>query len=256
MDSITFAVITKNEERNVADCLAQGTWADEILVLDSGSVDRTVEIARQFTSAVYQHPFRSFPHQRNAALRLATSDWVLFVDADERVTPELRQEIQSLLANRTAEETGEAPPLGYWIPRRNIIWGKWIRRGGWYPDYQLRLLRREGATYDEAREVHELVKLAGPAGHLQHPFVHFNYDTVSQFIAKQRAYSSFDARMLHASGQRAKWRSFVLQPLRAIKRRYWDLQGYRDGGHGLLLAVLLACYEVVVYWRLRRLDGA
>lgn len=245
---ITFAVITRNEAQRIEGCLSQAAWADEILVLDSCSLDRTVEICKEYTGRVYQNEFLSFPNQRNRALELATGDWVLFVDADERVTPELAGEVRCVV------EQVDSPVAGYWIPRRNIIWGKWVKHGGWYPDYQLRLLRRGKCRYDESRRVHELVILEGPAGHLSNPFIHYNYQTVSQFLQKQSLYSEYEARTLFDTGVRAKPWGPVLQPVREVKRRLWDLQGYRDGGHGLLLAVLLGYYHFIVYSRLLRMS--
>src|SRR3972149_6358735 len=157
---ISVVIITKNEEKQIHGCLESVTWADELVVLDSLSADRTVEICREYTDKVFQQPFVSFPRQRNAAKDLASGDWVFFVDADERVTPELMAEV------RTAASSPEAR-TGYWVPRHNIIWGKWVRYGGRYPDYQLRLFRRDKAHYDEARAVHEVVILDGEAGHLE-----------------------------------------------------------------------------------------
>lgn len=244
MAKITFAVITKNEERQIGDCLACADWVDETLVVDSYSSDRTVEIARMYTDRVYQREFVSFARQRNNALDLASGDWVLFVDADERVTPALAAEVRGIV---DGEDEGLA---GYWIPRKDIIWGKWIRYGGWYPDYQLRLLRCGKARYDERRKVHELVDLDGEAGYLANPFIHYNYSTVRQFLEKQEMYTTLEAQILHDKGLRARPHNFVLQPIRAFKRRYWHLQGYRDGGHGLLLSLLLAYYEFVTYRKL------
>ncbi|MCL5266009.1 MAG: glycosyltransferase family 2 protein [Chloroflexi bacterium] len=247
MPEITFAVITKNEETQIAECLKGAAWSDEILVLDSFSSDRTVEIARLYTDRVFRREFTSFPHQRNNALSLATGDWVLFVDADERVTPELAGEVRAVVR----DQADRGSTHGFWIPRKDIIWGKWIRHGGWYPDYQLRLLERNKARYDESRQVHELVQLEGQAGYLRNPFVHYNYHSVGQFLAKQRVYTTFEATILHDRGIRPRPHNFILQPLRAFKRRYLDLQGYRDGGHGFLLATLLAYYEFVTYRKLQ-----
>lgn len=246
MAAVTFALITKNEQHQISECLECAQWADEIVVLDCFSSDRTVELARQHTDRVYQREFVSFAHQRNNALDLIQGDWVLFVDADERVTSELATEVREV-----AEMGGLT--VGYWIPRKDIIWGKWIRHGGWYPDYQLRLLQRGKARYDENRKVHELVKLDGEAGHLMNPLIHYNYSSVRQFLAKQDVYSTFDARILYDQGVRPRPHNFVLQPLRAFKRRYLDLAGFRDGGHGLLLSLLLAYYDFVTYRKLAKL---
>ncbi|MCL5959718.1 MAG: glycosyltransferase family 2 protein [Chloroflexi bacterium] len=251
MSKITFAVITKNEEQRIAGCLERAAWADEILVLDSCSADRTVEIARRFTDRVFQNEFVSFPHQRNRALDLATGDWVLFVDADERVTPELAEDVVRVTGGGGLGES----IAGYWIPRQNIIWGKWIRHGGWYPDHQLRLLRRDKSRYDENRRVHELVVLEGGEGHLTNTFVHYNYDSIGQFLNKQSYYCEFESRTLFERGVSPRPWAPPLQAMRAIKRRLWDLQGYRDGGHGLLLSILLGYYEFVVYAKLLQMQS-
>ena len=248
---ITAAVITRNEEHNIADCLASLVWADELLVLDSFSTDRTVAIALGYTDRVFQREFKSFPTQRNAALELARGDWILFVDADERVPSELAAEIRDLLSEgRQQRSTDRA---GYWIPRRNIILGKWMRHTGWYPDYQLRLLRRGGAYYDESQEVHEVARLEGPAGYLKNPLIHYNYQRLGQFLAKQEFYATFAARTMLGQNLRPRPHNFVLQPLREFWRRYITLEGYRDGGHGLLLSLLLAYYNFVAYRRLAKM---
>lgn len=251
-EPITGIVLTLNEERNISPCLETLRWVDELLVVDSLSQDRTVEIARAHGAVVHQRPFRNYADQRNAALQLASHDWALFVDADERVTPELAEEVQRVLAGAGDEEDA---PVGYWIPRRNYIFGKWIRHTGWYPDHQLRLMRRSRAHYDPAREVHELVVLDGPAGWLENPLVHYNYTTLREFIARQNRYSDYDARVLFNQGLRARPHNFVLQPLREFRRRYLTLEGYKDGGHGLLLSLLMAWYELVKYVKLWRLQA-
>jgi hypothetical protein len=134
------------------------------------------------------------------------------------------------------------------------MFGRWIRHAGWYPDYQLRLLRRDRARYDGRREVHELVELDGEAGHLQNPLIHHNYDTVREFCDKQDRYTGCEARMLFDSGHRARPWNLVLQPLRQFRWRYLSLRGYRDGWRGLLLSCLMAYYDLVKYWRLWRLE--
>jgi glycosyltransferase involved in cell wall biosynthesis len=246
MTEISVVVLTRNEEENIADCLDTVQWADELLVLDSGSDDGTVEIARSKGARVRERPFDNYALQRNAALEMASGEWVFFVDADERVTPELAQEAR-LAADRSGFE-------GWWVPRKNHIFGAWIRHAGWYPDHQLRLLRREKARYDERREVHELVQLDGEAGYLESHLIHYNYSTVGEFRRKQDRYTDYEARMLLEGGQRAKPWNFLLQPLRQFRWRYVSLQGYRDGWRGLLLSVLMAYYEFVRYWRVWRLE--
>lgn len=235
-------VLTKNEERNIAACLGSVQWADELIVLDSFSEDATVEIARIFGAKVYQRQFVNYPDQRNAALELAEGDWVLFIDADERATPELAAEVRRVIENE--------PPVGWWVPRKNYIFGRWTRHAGWSPDYQLRLFRRHRARYDEAREVHELVILDGEAGYLESALIHYNYDNVAQFFARQGLYTDYEARAMFKRGVRVKPQNFILQPLREFRRRYISLEGYRDGLHGLLLSSLMAYYELVKYVKL------
>lgn len=245
MAKLSVVILTKNEEKNIADCIASVSWADELLVLDSFSDDGTVEIARSHGARVEERRFDNFPSLRNAALDLISNDWVLFVDADERVTPELASEARQAIENDS--------PVGYWVPRKNLIFGRWMRHTGWYPDYQLRLFRRDRGRYDEAREVHELVILDGEAGHLENPLIHYNYDTLAQFLYKQDFYTDYEAKTMFGQGVRVKWRNFVLQPLREFHRRYVSWEGYKDGLYGLLLSILMAYYNFMMYVRLWRL---
>ncbi len=238
-------VLTLNEEKHLPDCLASLAWAPRIIVYDCFSTDRTVEIARAAGAEVIQRAWDNFAGQRDAALAAAGTEWVLFVDADERVTPALAQEIQSKLSE---------PQAGWWIPRHNYLFGRLTLHAGWYPDYQLRLFRRAKAHYDPARPVHELVLLDGEAGHLRSPFIHLNYERVAEFIAKQKAYAVYDAERLRLSGVRAKPHHFLLQPLRQIYWRFISLQGWCDGGHGLRLSLLMGLFEFEKYrilWKLQ-----
>ena len=245
---LSIIVLTRNEEKNIGPCLESVAWADELIVLDALSEDKTVEIARTHGARVHQRPFRDFAAQRNAALELATHEWVFFVDADERATPELAAEVRRVIE-------GEEP-VGWWVPRRNYIFGRWVRHAGWSPDYQLRLFRRDRGRYDEAREVHELVLLDGPAGYLENPLTHYNYESLAQFFARQEVYIGYEARIMHRQGLRARPHNFVLQPLREFRRRYVELEGYKDGWLGLLLSLLMAYYELVKYGKLWRMGGA
>ncbi len=242
---LAVVVLTRNEEENIVDCLRSVSWADRLYVVDSNSTDRTVELARGEGAGIYRRSFLDFADQRNAALDLVDADWIFFVDADERGTPELGQEVRRVIA--------EEPAVGWWVPRRNMIWGKWIRHTGWYPDYQLRLLKRGRARYDPDREVHEVVILDGDEGHLANALVHHNYRTVEQFLRKQDFYADYEAKGLARQLDRIKPHSLVLQPLREFHRRYVQLHGYRDGTHGFLLSLLMAYYTLVAYSRAQRL---
>ncbi len=241
---LTAIILTHNEEEHLPDCLASVQWAQAVIVLDSFSTDRTVEIARAAGAGVAQREFDNYAGQRNAALQTAQTEWVLFVDADERVTPELAQEIQSVW---------EKPEAGWWIPRHNYLFGKLTRHAGWYPDYQLRLLRRARARYE--RPVHEVVILDGEAGHLRAPFIHLNYANVPEFVAKQKYYAAYDAQRLAEEGIRVKPHHLLSQPLRQFWWRFITLCGWKDGWHGLRLSWLMAGFEFEKYWRLKNGGG-
>jgi hypothetical protein len=241
-------ILTKNEARHIRDCIASVSWADQVLVSDSYSDDGTPELARAAGAIVVQRPFEGWATQRNAALETAAeleADWVLFVDADERATPELAAEVRKVIEG--------TPEVGWSIPRINTIVGKQARHGGFYPDYQLRLLRVGRARYDLSRPVHEVVELDGTEGRLSEHLLHYNYDTWRQFHAKQRRYAAMEARILKERGISPRPHNFLLQPLREFRRRYLTLQGYRDGWLGFKLGVLLAYYYgFYPYWVLLR----
>lgn len=239
-------VLTLNEEKHLRDCLASLQWAGEVLVFDSFSTDRTVEIARDSGAKVIQQSFANYAAQRNAALAATRADWVFFVDADERVPPPLAEEVRDVI-----QKPG---PAGWWVPRHNYIFGKLTLHAGWHPDYQLRLLKRDCARYDPDRHVHELVVLDGTEGYLQNSLVHLNYETVGEFIRKQHAYARYDAGILNAQGHRARPHNFILQPLRQFWWRFVTLQGWRDGWHGLRLCALMAYFQFALYGYLRELN--
>ena len=250
---ISAVVLTRDEARHIVPCLRTLQWADEQLVVDSRSSDATADLAATMGARVVVLPWDNFAGQRNFALEQARSRWVLFVDADERVPLELADEIREAVAESVAG--GARTPVGYWVPRQNLILGHWVRHVGWHPDYQLRLFRVAAGRYDPLQPVHELVLLDGPAARLKTPLVHHNYVSWRQFWAKQRAYARMEAAQLHGNGQRAKARNFVLQPLRELRRRYVSLEGYREGAIGLQLSLVLAAANFTMYrdlWRVGR----
>ncbi|HRE29784.1 MAG TPA: glycosyltransferase family 2 protein [Anaerolineales bacterium] len=240
-------VLTLNEERHLPECLASLSWADEVVVFDSGSTDATQQIATAAGARLVTRQFDHYAGQRDAALASVSSEWVLFVDADERIPVALRDEIRSVLAR---------PEAGWWIPRHNYLFGTLTRHTGWYPDYQLRLLRRMRAHYDPTRPVHELVLLDGPSGHLTQPMVHLNYETVGEFVRKQTYYAEYDADRLAMEGVRARPHHLLSQPLRHFWWRFVTLSGWRDGLHGLRLSLLMARFEFEKYRLLLRRQRA
>lgn len=244
--TLTAIILARNEEHHIQECIASVKWADHVLVVDSGSSDQTRELATTAGVEVQYNYFKNYAQQRNDALKFTNAEWVFFIDADERCTPKLAEEIKSVLANPTH--------VGYNVPRHNYIFGKLTQHTGWYPDYQLRLLKRTEAQYDPQKQVHEVVILAsGEPGYLKTPLIHYNYESVKQFHEKQRRYVQFDAQILYEEGVRPKIYTPYSQPVRHFKWRYFDLQGYKDGLHGLRLSLLMSWYEFRKYQQLRRL---
>ena len=209
-------------------------------MFDSHSEDGTVQLAEAAGAAVLQSKFENYAQQRNAALDAVVADWVFFVDADERGTPLLGEEIRDVIANRIE--------AGWYVPRHNYIFGKLTLGAGWYPDYQLRLLKHGKVRYE--RPVHEIAAVDGEIGHLRQTLIHYNYRDADHFHAKQRAYSSYDASILRQAGIRPRLHNFVLQPLRQFWWRYITLNGYRDGLHGIRLSLYMMYYEWVKYRKL------
>jgi glycosyltransferase involved in cell wall biosynthesis len=255
---VSAIVLTQDEAAHILPCLRTLRWADERLVVDSGSTDDTVDLARAAGARVLRHEWHGWAVQRNYAAAQAAHDWVFFVDADERVPLELADEIRSALATHAADTTDAAgAPAGYWVPRQNLIMGRWVKQAGWWPDRQLRLYRRDRGGYDLARPVHELVVLDGPTAPLRQRLIHHNYVSWRQFWTKQRRYARAEAGALAARSIRAKPQNFVLQPWREFRRRYWTLEGYRAGPLGLGLSLVLAAANLVMYvelWRRGRRD--
>jgi GT2 family glycosyltransferase len=237
---LSAVVLTLNEAHNIDDCIKSLRWADRIIVFDSHSQDGTVDVARQAGVEVLQSKFENYAQQRNAALAAIETDWVFFVDADERGTVQLRDEIRHVI--------NQCPEMGWYVPRHNYIFGKLTRHTGWYPDYQLRLFKHGQTRYE--RPVHEVAVVAGEIGHLQNPLIHYNYMDRAQFHKTQRAYTSYDAKILKDAGVRARPHNFVLQPLRQFYWRFVTLKGYKDGLHGLRLSLLMMYYEWVKYRKL------
>ena len=245
MTQLTAIVLTYNEAAQIEACVETLQFADRILIFDSYSSDDTVAIARRSGADVLQRSFVNYADQRNAALDAVRgeTEWVLFVDADERVSADLAAEIRDKLSH---------PGFAAWkLPRHNYIFGKLTRGAGWYPDYQTRLLRLGRARYDPQRQVHEIVLLDGPVGTIDNPIIHYNYQNIAHFKDKQERYLRYDARMLFDNGTRPKFRNFILQPLRQFRLRFVTLKGYRDRWHGLRLSCLWpgTNTESIVAWR-------
>lgn len=240
MPELTAIILTRNEARHICDCIDSLIWADRVVVFDSYSEDETTALAETAGAEVYRRVFDNYAAQRNAALEAVRTDWVFFVDADERGTPALAAEIRQVITER--------PEAGWYVPRHNMIFGRLTLGAGWYPDYQFRLLRHGHAHY--TRPVHEIAEVDGAVGYLENPLVHYNYRDTAQFHAKQRFYVEHDATILKDDGVKPRPRNFILQPLRQFWWRFVTLRGYRDGFHGLRLSLYMAYYEYRKYRRL------
>jgi glycosyltransferase involved in cell wall biosynthesis len=234
---VSVVVVTLNEEERLRPCLESVAWADEIVVVDAESGDKTVQLAREFTDRVVVRPWPGYAAQKNFGLEQATGDWILSLDADEEVPRELREEVLAAL------EAG-GPHAGYQIPRRNIVWGRWIRHGGLYPDWQLRLFRRGQGRF-VTRAVHESVDVAGTVGRLRNPLLHRSYRDVADFLARADRYSTLAAEEWVRSGRPARATDLVLRPAGRFLSMYLARGGFLDGWRGFLLAVLYAYYVFI-----------
>ncbi len=240
---LTAVILTLNEAEHIQECIATLQWADRIVVFDSYSQDETVPLAQAVGAEALQSRFENYAQQRNAALAAIQTDWVFFVDADERGTDELGEEMRQIISNR--------PERGWYVPRHNYIFGKLTRSAGWFPDYQMRLFKHGRVHYE--RPVHELAVVDGQIGYLENPLIHYNYRDVAHFKAKQRQYTTYDASILKEEGIKPKPHNFVLQPLRQFYWRFITLAGYKDGRHGLRLSLYMMAYEWVKYRKLAAL---
>lgn len=234
MSRLTVTVIAWNEEERLRACLESVAWADEIVVVDAESGDKTVQIAREFTDKVSVRAWPGFAAQKNFAIDQAGGDWILSLDADERVTPELRERIRSILKD-------DGPADGYSIPRRNIFWGKWVRRGGLYPDYQLRLFRRKSGRFVE-NAVHESVTVAGRVEPLAEALLHHSYRDLEDFVRRSNRYSTLSAQDWIRRGKSTGLPGLVMRPLGRFLSMYIVHRGFLDGWRGFVLAVLYGEY--------------
>ena len=247
MPPVTVTVITKNESEALADALTSVSWADELIVIDAESTDDTVTIARQFTDRVYVRPWNGYIDQKNYAATLASHEWILSLDADERVTPALADEVRALLAHEPAA-------AGYRMPRVSFYFGRWIRTTDMYPDYQLRLYDRRKARW-EGLYVHESVRADGSVDYLKHELQHYPYRDLSEHLVRMDRYTTLAARQMHAQGTRATALQLLVHPRLAFFRNYVLKGGFRDGKAGLVISLVNSYYVFLKFaklWELQR----
>jgi len=248
---LSVTVITRNESANIAGALESIAWADDIVVVDSESHDDTVAQARRFTERVVVRPWSGYAAQKNFAASLAAHDWILSLDADERVTPALAAEIRTALA-------AEPPHAGYRIPRVAHHLGRWIRTTDWYPDDQLRLYDRRAAEWTGVY-VHESVRANGTVGRLRNELQHYPYRDITDHLETIDRYTTLAAREMHECGRRAGLLQIAGHPPFAFLRNYLLRGGIRDGVPGLIISTLNAYYVFLKFsklWHLQHSAGA
>lgn len=242
-------IIAKNEAHNLPECLATLNWVHEIIVVaDEASEDATAELAREYTDKVFTRKWEGYARAKIFALAQASSEWVLAIDADERVTPELREEICALLSAQPQCE-------GYEIPRLANFLGKWMMHGGWYPGHVLRLFRRKSGGFDNVA-VHEAVQVQGKIGRLRHHLLHYTDPDIRHYFEKYNRYTSLAAEEMHRQGKRFHLWDLLFRPFWFFFRMYVLRTGFMDGLAGLMLASFSAAYVFTKYaklWELERM---
>jgi glycosyltransferase involved in cell wall biosynthesis len=246
--TISVAIVAMDEEANIGRTLASVRWADEIVLVDSGSKDRTCEIAHEYGARVIVEPWRGYVAQKQYAIDLCTKDWVLLLDADEEISPELADEIRAAVVN---SKIGDPNAIsGYWLPRKNLFLGRWIKHGGFYPDPKLRLFRR-GQGLVTGHDPHDRCELKPEVPQKTRQFknamVHYTYPNLTLYIGHMNRYSSLGAKLAVAKGHTSfSIADIVIRPLLTFFYNYFVRLGFLDGREGLLLH----CYHAVyVSWK-------
>lgn len=226
--AISVTLITKNEEKNIEDCLESVAWADEIVVLDCGSDDRTVEIAKKYTDKVFVEAWRGQGDQKNRAAELAQGPWIFSIDADERATPELAQEIQDVICR--------CEKNAYAMCRKNYYKDQWINHCGWWPDWVTRVFVK-GKAHFSTDVIHDSLQVATPVGKLNHPIIHYSFKSPEDFLDRARWYAHHQAREMHAQGRKATAWTAISHALYALLQTYILRLGFLNGAAGLLVAI-------------------
>lgn len=243
--SLSVTVITGNEEHNIKECLESVKWADEIIVVDSESNDKTRDIAAEYTDKVFIKPWEGFAPQKQFALDQATGNWILSIDADERVTEALQQDIETILQTETDYD-------GYYIPRKSYLWNYWVRTCGWYPGYQLRLMKN-GKVKVAFRKVHEGFIVEGKRGHLKGDILHLTNQTIKETFDKINTYSSLEAEE-RKDRKKVTPLDIILHPIIAFINYYIGKKGFRDGVYGLIVSLQHSVTNLLTYMKIYELQ--
>lgn len=231
--NLAVLIITKNEEHSISECLSSVKWANEIVVVDAYSTDSTTEIAGQYTNTIYQRHWSGYSEQKNFGHTKCNSEWVLSIDADERVTTELKKEIELAIDSSYYS--------AYRIPIKDYMFGSWIQHGSWPKQRPIRLYRKHIAEWQS--EVHEKIVINGNIGSLSNPLLHYSHLTIAKFVAKMNTYTDLEAQRWYQQGLRKNWMVIILSSIRIFFLEYIAQQGFKDKGHGLVLAILMAQYH-------------
>lgn len=242
MNKLSAIVITLNVEQQIETCLSSLSFVNEIIVVDSGSTDRTVEIAKQFTDYVFITEWKGYAEAKQFAMEKATGDWVLWVDADEQVPEPLAKEIQKRIQN-------EKLVHGFRVARKAFFLGRWMKHGGWFPGYVVRLFRLEYGRFNTSR-VHESLIIDGPIGTLKEPMLHYTDDSLIHYYHKFNKYTTLAAEDLYERGKRAGITDLLFRPMHMFFKMYVFRLGLMDGIEGFLLAVFSSSYVFVKYAKL------
>jgi len=248
MEELSALVLTYNEEDHIADCLESISWIERIVVVDSLSEDKTKNICQQYDNVdFYENEFEDFASQRNFALNKINTDWVFVIDADERVTPELKDEIIKILNKPEAE--------GYEIGRKNYFLGKWIKYCGWYPDYTLRLFK---SRYRYKGLVHESPQIDGKIDQLKNDFIHYTYKDLESYLAKMNQYTTLDAEKKYNAGKKIGIIYILIRPFLEFIKMYILKKGLFNGLQGLVLSIFSSYYQFIKnikLWELNHLKS-
>lgn len=245
MEPLSVITITYNEEKNIRDCLESVKWADEVIVVDSFSTDKTMDICGKYTDKIYKEEWKGYANQKNSAIGKTKGDWILSIDADERVTSSLKEEIFNTLSDSNKKD-------GYFIPRKNFFCGRWIKHCGWYPDYTMRLFRKDKGHFTP-REVHESAVVSGTTDYLKNPIEHHTYKSLSDFLQRMDKYSTLSAQEYFHKGKKIPLFQLIFGSFFTFTKMYVIRMGFLDGYYGLLLSVLYSYYTFFKYAKLKEL---
>jgi len=242
MEKISVSIICRNEEKNIEGCIESVSWADEIIVIDGFSEDKTPEIARKYTDKIFQNKWGGFSDQREFALIKCSNEWIFSLDADERCSPELAEELRSIVSSHSNTYTG------FKIPRKSFFLGKWVRHSGWYPNYQLRFFRKRNIKVS-GRLVHEKYELDGETGYLKNDLLHYTVQSINEYVSRVNHYSSLQA-LEKAKNRKVSFINLFLRPSLAFIQGYFFKGGFLDGITGLMVVNFHIITNILTYMKI------